>query len=118
MNARLFAITIVLLLVIFGCSYNPERDKDCPGCDLTGANLLLANLTGAYLDGVIGADFSDGVGVPPEYLNPLASFNTSRLCKSSTFLTDFGPRRILSNYISQVDSAGISRVCRQGSAST
>ena len=107
MNVRLLAFTTVLLLGLSGCGYNPERDKDCPGCDLTGA----------YLTGVIGADFSDGVGVPPEYLNLVASFTTSRLCKSSTFLTDFGPRRILSNYISQVDSAGISCVCRQGSAS-
>ena len=103
MNARLFAITIVLLLVIFGCSYNPERDKDCPGCDLTG---------------VIGADFSDGVGVPPEYLNLVASFTTSRLCKSSTFLADFGPIHIQYAYISQVYSVRISRVCHQGFAST
>ena len=39
MNARLVAITTILLLVISGCGYNPERDKDCPGCDLRGADL-------------------------------------------------------------------------------
>ena len=49
MNARLVAITTILLLVISGCGYNPERDKDCLGCDLRGADLRGANLTGADL---------------------------------------------------------------------
>ena len=44
MNARLVAITTILLLVISGCGYNPERDKDCLGCDLRGADLRGANL--------------------------------------------------------------------------
>ena len=50
MNARLVAITTILLLVISGCGYNPERDKDCPGCDLSGADLSGADLTGATYD--------------------------------------------------------------------
>ena len=50
MNARLVAITTILLLVISGCGYNPERDKDClDGANLTGADLRGANLTGADL---------------------------------------------------------------------
>ena len=53
MNARLLAITTILLLVISACgqSYNPERDKDCPGCDLVGVQLEGANLSGADLSG-------------------------------------------------------------------
>ena len=53
MNARLLAITTVLLLVLSGCgqSYNPERDKDCPGCDLSKTDLTGANLSKAYLNG-------------------------------------------------------------------
>ena len=43
----------------------PERDKDCRGCDLTDAILMDANLTGAKLNGVIGADFSVSMNVPP-----------------------------------------------------
>ena len=99
MNARLLAITTILLLVISGCgqSYNPERDKDCEGCDLSGANmrgadltganlpeanlreanlrdanlrdanLRDANLEGANLEGVIGADFTDASSGPRKY---------------------------------------------------
>ena len=61
MNARLVAITTILLLVISGCGYNPERDKDCPGCNLSGANLSGANLIGADLTGadLTGADLTD-----------------------------------------------------------
>ena len=67
MKLWLLAIATVLLLVISGCgqSYNPELDRDCPGCDLSGiamaedylhsADLTNANLEGAYLDDVIGA---------------------------------------------------------------
>ena len=40
MNVRLLAFTTVLLLGLSGCGYNPERDKDCGGCGLTGANLI------------------------------------------------------------------------------
>ena len=90
MNVRLLAITTVLLLVISGCgqSYNPERDKYCPGCDLIGVQLESANLSGAdlagakltmadlsgadltkaNLDGVIGADFTGALNVPEQYL--------------------------------------------------
>ena len=84
----------MLLLVIPGCgqSYNLERDKDCPSCDLigvqlenadlseasisfadlTGANLGTANLPYAYLplakpDGVIDADFTGALNVPAKY---------------------------------------------------
>jgi uncharacterized protein YjbI with pentapeptide repeats len=48
MNARLLAIPTILLLVISGCgqSYNPERDKDCDGCDLSGTVLRDADLSG------------------------------------------------------------------------
>ena len=72
MNARLVAITTILLLVISGCGYNPARDKDCPGCDFSGANLTGAFLTdadlsGANLDGVIGADFTGAENVPSKY---------------------------------------------------
>ena len=58
--------------------YNPELDKDCMGCDLSGADLTQADLpgpnlahvdlSGANLDGVIGADFSRAKNVPPKYL--------------------------------------------------
>ena len=93
MNARLVAITTILLLVISGCGYNPARDKDCPGCDLeyadlaganlvgaflrradltgaklVGANLEQANLKGANLDDVFNPDYSAALNVPPEYL--------------------------------------------------
>ena len=51
MNARLVAITTILLLVISGCGYNPARDKDCPGCDLSRADLTGADLTGADMTG-------------------------------------------------------------------
>ena len=98
MNARLVAITTILLLVISGCGYNPERDKDWPGCDLyradlTGANLYRADLvaanlygadltranlsgavlvdadlTGANLDDVFSPNYSGASNVPPEYL--------------------------------------------------
>ena len=63
MNARLVAITTILLLVISGCGYNPERDKDCPGCDL-----YRADLTGANLDDVFSPNYSGASNVPPEYL--------------------------------------------------
>ena len=61
-----------LLLAVSGCGepvgsgvhqYNPEVDKDCMRCDLNGADL-----TGANLDGVIGADFSRAKNVPSKYL--------------------------------------------------
>ena len=57
MRILTIAFTTVLLLVISGCgqSYNPERDKDCPGCDLIGVQLESANLSGADL---AGADLS------------------------------------------------------------
>ena len=97
-------LTTFLLLVVSGCGqsvdsggqpvgsdvhqYNPERDKDCMGCDLsgadlsgaemydadlsdadlTGANLSHVDLSSANLDGVIGADFSRAKNVPPKYL--------------------------------------------------
>ena len=68
--------------------YNPELDKDCMGCDLSGADLKDSNLSdadltnadlyganlsnvdlsGANLDGVICADFSRAKNVPPKYL--------------------------------------------------
>ena len=56
MNFRLLAIATILFLVISGCGYNPARDKDCPGCDLNGANLskvflVETNLTDANLTG-------------------------------------------------------------------
>ena len=59
MNARLLAITIILLLVISGCGYNPEQKvaspddayKGCPGCDLSMAGLVFADLNGANLYG-------------------------------------------------------------------
>ena len=55
MNVRLLAIATILFLVISGCGYNPARDKDCPGCDLNGANLskvflVQTNLTDANLN--------------------------------------------------------------------
>ena len=69
MNARLLAITIMLLLVISGCgqSYNPEREKDCPGCDLIGvqlegANLSVANLDEADLTGAVNWDVHIDMG--------------------------------------------------------
>ena len=103
---RLLTITLTtfLLLVVSGCGqsvdsggqpvgsdvhqYNPERDKDCMGCDLSGAdlkgvdlsdadlthadlygaNLSHVDLSSANLDGVIGADFSRAKNVPPKYL--------------------------------------------------
>ena len=80
MNVRRLAFTTVLPLAISGCgqSYNPERDEDCLGCDLskadlteadlTHANLSEADLSGADLDGVIGADFSGARNVNPKYL--------------------------------------------------
>ena len=34
------AFTTVLLLGLSGCGYDTERDKDCGGCGLTGANLI------------------------------------------------------------------------------
>ena len=68
MNARLVAITTILLLVISGCGYNPARDKDCPGCDLSGADLSGADLRGAYLDDVFSPNYSGALNVPPEYL--------------------------------------------------
>ena len=60
----------MLLLVLSGCgqSYNPERDEDCPGCDLIGVDLAWVDLTGAYLDDVIGADFTGALNVPEKYL--------------------------------------------------
>jgi len=58
MNVPLLAITTVLLLGLSGCGYNPERDKDCGGCGLIGANL----------DGVIDADFTGALNVPAKYL--------------------------------------------------
>jgi len=66
MNARLLAITTILLLVISGCGYNPEQKvaspddayKGCPGCDLSMAGLVFADLNGANLIGanLYGAD--------------------------------------------------------------
>ena len=84
MRILTIAFTTVLLLVISGCgqSYNPERDKDCPGCDLIGVQLESANLSGAFLNGTnlsganltganlfdaTGADFSGAENVPPKY---------------------------------------------------
>ena len=76
MNARLVAITTILLLVISGCGYNPERDKNCTRCDLESANLtdaylsyadlISANLTGAKLwqanlTGVVGGDLTKAI---------------------------------------------------------
>ena len=73
----------VSLIIFNGQSYNPERDKDCPGCDLAGANLSeadltaanlfgadleQANLSGADLNGVHGADFTGALNVPAKYL--------------------------------------------------
>ena len=90
MRILTIAFTTVLLLVLSGCgeSNNSERDKDCPGCDFSHANLSGANLTGALLasanlsranltqadlngailDGVIGADFTGALNVPERYL--------------------------------------------------
>ena len=60
MDARLLAITIMLLLVISGCgqSYNPKLEKDCEGCDLSGANMRGADLWSAN---VSDANLSDAV---------------------------------------------------------
>ena len=83
MNARLLAITTIVPRVISGCGYNLERDKDCSGCDMGGAELLdadltnadlagvtvpRANLIGANLDGVKYADFTGAKNVPEKYL--------------------------------------------------
>ena len=100
MRILTITLTTLLLLVISGCgqSYNPERDKDCPGCDLvgvqleganlsgadlsganltralltmadlTGANLTGANLFEAALSGVIGLNFAGALNVPDEHL--------------------------------------------------
>ena len=99
MRILTITLTTFFLLVVSGCGqsvdsggqpvgsdvhqYNPERDKDCMGCDLSGAdlkdsnlsdadlteaNLSHADLSGANLDGVIGADFSRAKNVPPKYL--------------------------------------------------
>jgi uncharacterized protein YjbI with pentapeptide repeats len=38
------------------------------GADLTGANLYEADLEGANLDSVIGADFTGALNVPAKYL--------------------------------------------------
>jgi len=73
MNVRLLAITTVLLLVISGCgqSNNPERDKDCPGCDLTGVQLEGASLSGADLFGQFhrpyGRQRSSGLHLAAQY---------------------------------------------------
>jgi uncharacterized protein YjbI with pentapeptide repeats len=72
--ALVLAFLLSVSLIIFnGQSYNPERDKDCPGCDLAGANLseadlTAANLFGADLNGVHGADFTGALNVPAKYL--------------------------------------------------
>ena len=72
MRILTIALMTFLLLAMSGCGepvgsgvhqYNPELDKDCMGCDLSGADP-----TGANLDGVIGADFSRAKTVPPKYL--------------------------------------------------
>jgi len=79
MRPLTIALMTFLLLAVSGCGqpvgsggqpvgsgvhqYNPELDKDCMGCDLSGADLTRANL-----DGVIGADFSRAKTVPPKYL--------------------------------------------------
>ena len=82
MRILTIALMTFLLLAMSGCGepvgsgvhqYNPELDKDCMGCDLSGADLTGANLShvdlsGANLDGVIGADFSRAKTVPPKYL--------------------------------------------------
>ena len=95
MNARLLAITTILLLVISGCGqsvgsdvrsvgsdvrsvgsdvsrYNPEL-PDCPRCDLRGADLSYANLSyadlrGANLDDVFNPNYRGASNVSPEYL--------------------------------------------------
>ena len=69
MKAELIAITTVLLLVISGCGYNPERDKDCPGCDLSYAKLQGADLPRADLSGadLTGANLT-GAGLNNAYL--------------------------------------------------
>ena len=103
MRILTLTLTTFLLLVVSGCGqpvdsdvqpvgsdvhqYNPERDKDCMRCDLSGAdlkgadlsdadlthadlhgaNLSHVDLTGANLGGVIGADFSRANNVPPKY---------------------------------------------------
>ena len=66
MRILTIAFTTVLLLVISGCgqSYNPERDKNCPACDLIGVQLESANLAGADL---AGADL-DGANLSGVYL--------------------------------------------------
>ena len=55
MVARILATDLATFLVMamFGCGhqYNPERGKDCRGCDLTSADLSRGNLTDAYLLG-------------------------------------------------------------------
>ena len=53
MRILTIAFTTVLFLVISGCgqSYKPERDKNCPACDLIGVQLESANLSGADLAG-------------------------------------------------------------------
>ena len=52
MRILTIAFTALLILVISGCgqSYNPERDKDCPTCDLVGVQLEGTNLSGANLN--------------------------------------------------------------------
>ena len=74
MNVRLLAITTVLLLVLSGCGYSPERDKDCGGlrfdrCQPSRVIIMMdADLTpGANLDGVIGADFTGAKNVAAKY---------------------------------------------------
>ena len=50
-------LTLLVAGLVIGCQavgedvrlYNPDVDKDCPGCDLKGIDLKDANLTGANL---------------------------------------------------------------------
>ena len=51
----------------FAQRVNPKQQDNavsCQECDLRGANLSGADLFGAHLDGVIGADFSGALNVP------------------------------------------------------
>ena len=72
MKVLMIVFSTCLIFLLSGCGqpvgkdverYNPELDKDCTRCDLRGADL-----EGANLDGVIGADFSGALNVSPKYL--------------------------------------------------
>jgi len=58
MKVLMIVFSICLIFLLSGCGqpvgkdverYNPELDKDCTRCDLRGADLVLADLTGADL---------------------------------------------------------------------